>query len=819
MRPPPRLAVAAILVIVAAPGQARAQLPQHRLQNVFPAGGRAGEGLEVQVGGTDLERVDGLWFDHPGITATRVKDLTFRVSIAPGTPIGHHDVRVLGPLGLSNPRVFDVGDRPERVENEGAPAEKNALPLNSVMNGRIGQGVDVDEFVFDGTKGRRVLLDLEGERLDGRLDGALRVVGPDGRVVGEAHDSIGLDPILDLTLPADGRYTVQVRDLTYSGSPDHVYRLTLHDGPHLDAIVPPLYKPGAPASFTLLGRNLGGEPAGLFVDGRPLERKTVTIHPPAPTEAPPSVRVDSTGGPRRGFAYRFTSDKGTSNALFVAEAIGPIVLEAEPNDEAAKAQMLTPPCEVAGSFLKPGDLDHYRFKARKGEVWWIEAVAERLGSMADPTIVLQKVPEKGPAQDLATAEDLPDTIPDFRFPTASGDAALRWQAPEDGLYQVIVHDVALSQRGDARFAYRLAIRPERPDFDVVVVTANPQQIDSLTVRAGGHALAYLVARRRDNFNGTIRVRARSLPAGVTCDAVSIGPGQVIAPLVVGAHDWAVPTAGVVDLVAEGSTGANAPTIAHDVAAASSLWPPANGPNGPMAPAVRFVRGLAVAVREPVGFGLDVKPSRWTVGQGHLLPLELTLTRRAGTVEAVQVVATDLPPNLPAPPPITIAKEATSAALPMYLPGNVPPGTYTFLLRATGPVPFNKDPNAKDRPNVNVTDPSNPVVVTVLPAPAKLTLGSPSASLPRGGSIEIAVNVARQNGYNGPLTLTLAAPASSKLTAEPVAVPANANSAKITLRAAADSPTGAVAGVAVRAVAQVAKVPVEMDEPMAVTINP
>jgi hypothetical protein len=135
------------------------------------------------------------------------------------------------------------------------------------------------------------------------------------------------------------------------------------------------------------------------------------------------------------------------------------------------------------------------------------------------------------------------------------------------------------------------------------------------------------------------------------------------------------------------------------------------------------------------------------------------------------------------------------------------------------VPFNKDPNAKDRPAVNVTDPSNPIVVTVLPAPAKLTFGNAPGSIARGGSAEIAVNIARQNGYNGPLTLILAAPASSKLSAEPVAVPANANAAKMVLRAAADSPPGAVAGVAIRAVAQVAKVPVETDEPLPLTINP
>ena len=56
----------------------------------------------------------------------------------------------------------------------------------------------------------------------------------------------------------------------YKGSADHGYRLTLHDGPHLDAIVPAVAAPGA--AVTLLGRNLGGQVAPEWtVDGQPLE--------------------------------------------------------------------------------------------------------------------------------------------------------------------------------------------------------------------------------------------------------------------------------------------------------------------------------------------------------------------------------------------------------------------------------------------------------------------------------------------------------------------------------------------------------------------
>src|SRR5262249_56494398 len=111
-----------------------------------------------------------------------------------------------------------------------------------------------------------------------RLDAA-------GRQLGHGRDVHGTDPFPDATLPADGRYTIKIHDVVYAGSADHPYRLTLSTGPHLDAVVPVVAAPGIPTTFTLIGRNLGGTSApDLVVEGRVLERKTVTITPPAATE-------------------------------------------------------------------------------------------------------------------------------------------------------------------------------------------------------------------------------------------------------------------------------------------------------------------------------------------------------------------------------------------------------------------------------------------------------------------------------------------------------------------------------------------------------
>ena len=151
-----------------------------------------------------------------------------------------------------------------------------------------------------------------------------------------------------------------------------------------------------------------------------------------------------------------------SNRLFIARAAAPVVLEREPNDDQARAQAVTPPCDISGTFDRPGDVDRFRFPGRKGEVWWIEAFAERIGSPADPAFVIQKVGAPGqPAQDLASGDDLPDAGLAARFNTQTIDAALRWQVPGDGLYQVLLSDLYGSQRGHSRLTYRLVIRRER----------------------------------------------------------------------------------------------------------------------------------------------------------------------------------------------------------------------------------------------------------------------------------------------------------------------------------------------------------------------
>lgn len=249
--------LAAVLLILAV--EVQAQLPQPRLNSLSRAGMRAGETVEVTLRGTDLEGTKRLWFDHAGLTATHLKDLTFRLISAADVPLGNHDLRAVGTYGISNSRAFVIGDRPESIESEpnNTPEQGTTVRLNTVVNGELNGPTDVDCFVFEGRQGQRLLLDVQAERIDSRLDATIRLLRNDGTEFAESRDIFGADPFLDVVLPAAGRYIIKIHDAIYAGSPDHVYRLIVHDGPHVDAIIPLAAQDGVGASFAVIGRGLG----------------------------------------------------------------------------------------------------------------------------------------------------------------------------------------------------------------------------------------------------------------------------------------------------------------------------------------------------------------------------------------------------------------------------------------------------------------------------------------------------------------------------------------------------------------------------------
>jgi hypothetical protein len=570
--------IAALLFLCGAmsASELSAQLPQTRLYAIFPPGSQVGTSVEVRLsGGVDLEEIDRLVFSHPGIKAVpKTADTagkqtpvanTFVVTVEQSVPPGLYEVRASGLFGMSNPRTFVVASTKEAAETEpnNITEKANELTLNTTVNGQINGGADIDFFHFQGRKGDRVLVTCQADRIDSSLSAVLEVYDANRRRLASGRGEVRGDPLVDVTIPEDGRYFLKLYDFVYGGSTSHVYRVRADTGPHVDFILPPAGVPGSTGKFTLYGRNLPGSvDAQISVAGRPLEKLDVEIPVPAvgTNNMADFPAADESG--LDGFSYVFESPQGNSNPVPMRFASAPPVIEQEPNDSTEQSQSLSVPGEVAGQFQAKGDIDRFTFEAKAGSVYYIEVFTDRNGSSSDPFFVLDQVikNDKGEEQPKRITEQDDNTqhvIPSV-FDARTDDPVYRFVVPADGTYRIALRDRYFESRGGPQFVYRLAIRKPKPDFRLVALPVAPVAPGTkpgagtwaMGLRRGDNLPLQLFAFRRDGFAGTIDVSVTGLPAGVTCQGASIGTGQNSATMILSAADDAPPWSGIVQVTGE-----------------------------------------------------------------------------------------------------------------------------------------------------------------------------------------------------------------------------------------------------------------------------
>jgi hypothetical protein len=547
-------------------------VPQPRLEAVFPPGGRTGTEIELKLAsGSDIDRCERLIFSHPGIQAEPLREAagpvypqgrlvpgSFRVAIGKDVPPGVYEVRAAGYFGISNARRFAVGTDPEISEkepnNDAATAQE--IPAGTVVNGTLdAQGFDA--YRVKAAKGTRLIAECRALDLDSRARPVLILLDAAGREVRRVIANKFRDPLLDVRIEEDGVYTFLLHDLLYQGGAEFGYRFSAGPRPWLDFAEPAVLKPGAENAVTLYGRNLpGAEPAGIEIDGRPLEKLAVKIAVPA---SPGPGHLGTPQRPADASADLYSWGLPGSNALRFALGDEPLVLETEPNDEPGQANAVSPPVQFSGRFQAPGDRDWVSFQAKQGEKLWIEVVAQRLGHPVDPQIVVQQVLKDGQTKDLVDVDDQPLPLPamsgnmERRYRAQPEDPGVAFTPPADGTYRVLLRDLFGSAQGDPRHVYRLSIRPARPDFRLLALPIDKTPADNkftpvtCTLRRGGADVVRVVAFRLEGFDGPIRIEAGDLPPGVTARPAQIPPGESAVDLVLQAAPDAPAFAGGVQI--------------------------------------------------------------------------------------------------------------------------------------------------------------------------------------------------------------------------------------------------------------------------------
>ena len=307
------------------------------------------------------------------------------------------------------------------------------------------------------------------------------------------------------------------------------------------------------------------------------------------------------------------------------------VLEAEPNNDIATATAADPSLSFNGIIGTEGDVDCFRFDAKKGETYDIECYARRLRSGLDPVLTVLRA-------DGGTVGGNDDS----RGP----DSYYRFQVPADGSYVVRVADHL--GRGRPDFVYRVELQPVAPSLTLSIprIDRYSQTRQTIVVPRGGR-YAVLINATRTNFAGDLALMAEKLPAGVTMHCQPMPSALSQMPVVFEAAADAPIAGGLFDL--EASPVDDKVQVRGRFENSSDFIV---GPNNTTFFTAKVDR-LAMAVVEPLPFHLELVQPKAPLVRNGTIELKVIVKRAEGFNEPITVEFPFRSPGVAAVPNVKI----------------------------------------------------------------------------------------------------------------------------------------------------------------------
>ena len=683
------------------------QLPQIRLNAVFPAGGCAGSTVHLTVtGSTDADEATQLIFSNPGIRAVPGRDAagsvvvgTFDVTIDESVLPGYCDVRLGGLFGISNPRAFRIDTLPEIAESEpnNTKDSPQQLNLNQVVNARSNKPTDVDVFHVVVKAGQTVVIRTEAARIDSLMQPVIEVFDGTGRRILKSRRVLSREAATVFVSDTDQELTITVRDLVYAGGETYPYRLSVDTRPLIDFVWPPVVPAGAESSVTVYGRHLpGGAQTDLHIDGMPVFRQLVAV--PALLDQGPSLGARAAAGV---ISTRWwNSLAGNTLQIAVCRAGVPVYRETDPI--VRDGNRLTSAFTVTGHFPPVGQDSLLRFFCGKDEIREIDVYAERLGIPANPLLIVERVARDENGEEvlhrLAVEDDGRQNPGGKQLPTLTLDPSFRLTAPATGLYQLRISDRDADTAADPRNLFVVDVHQPKPDFELVAFESiastdgqAPVTNGAVSLRKGGHYEVPVFVFRRGGHNEPIRLEVADLPDGVSCQAGLILSGSDSTVLLLCAKDDAVETVTPVRIM--GRSG----TIRRVARVATLLHAGVNG----LPRTARVADSLLVSVMK------DVEPFTITLGlasaemhQDQQLLIPIHLERRNGFGGKVDIAFLGQPANVDAPG-VSFEPDVTSVTARCFFKGNAAVGPAQLFAYGTSAVPWRRNPWNAERSHERV----------------------------------------------------------------------------------------------------------------------
>jgi hypothetical protein len=587
-----------------------------RLNIITPRGiQRGGEHVITFRGGELADAKDVMFYDS-GFEVLEVigegANAKVKVRVAADCRLGEHVAQVRTATGISDYRTLYVEDLPviEEVEPNSDFASPQAISLQHVVNGNI-DNEDVDYFVLEATKGQRISAEIVAMRLSSAMFDPYLAILDEKRFELATNDDTSLalqDGFVSVIAPEAGKYYIEVRESAYAAGSN--YRLHVGTFPRPKVTFP-------------AGGKMGEEIEVRFL-GMPTGELTTKVNLPATSVTD--------------FGLFATDDGGispTPNVFRLYEHGN--AFEVEPNNEIAQGTPAELPLAFNGIIEVPGDVDCFKFAAKKDAVYEVECFARRVRSGLDSVVNVYYADGR-----YITGND------DSRGP----DSYFRFTAPEDAEYVVRVNDHL--SRGGSDFVYRVEFQPVAPSLTLGIprVERYGQYLQQAFVPKGNR-FGILLNAARVNFGGELVLLGENLPPGITMQCEPMPANQNSMPVVFEATADAQLSGVLLDFVAKhsdpnqnirGGFRNRADYLIAEPNQSLYRW--------------KDVDRLPIAVVDEVPFHIEIVPPKVPLVRDGTMNLKIVATKVAGWDEDISVQLPYRPPGVGAAPSVNLPKGQT-----------------------------------------------------------------------------------------------------------------------------------------------------------------
>jgi len=593
-----------------------------RLTSVTPRGIQRGGEHELTFNGSNLGDARGILFYDSGLEVLEVKgdgnNAKVRVRVAPDCRLGEHVAQVRTASGISDYRTLYIEDLPvvDEVEPNSDFTAPQAISLGHVVNGNIGNE-DVDYYVLDAKQGQRISVEIVAMRLSTALFDPYVAILDEKRFELATNDDTALalqDGFASIIAPEDGKYYIEVRESAYAAGNN--YRLHVGTFPRPKVLFPAGGKMGEEIEIRYLGL-----PASELIAKVQL----------------PATKVTDFGV--------FAKDDGgvspTPNRFRLFEHGN--AFEVEPNNEIVQGTPVELPLAFNGIIETTGDVDCFKFAAKKGQVYEVECYARRVRSGLDPVMNIYFAD----GRHIAGNDD-----------SRGPDSYIRFPVPEDAEYVVRINDHL--NRGGPDLVYRIEFQAVLPALTLGIPRNERYgQYRQQIFVPKGNRFGTLISANRANFGGDLILLGENLPAGITMHCDPMSANQNTMPVVFEATADAELNGVLVDFLARHADPNQNISGGFENRADYLIGEP-----GQSLYRWKDVDRLAVAVVDEVPFRIEIEQPKVPLVRDGSMNLKIVAHKKEGWDEDIDVQIPFRPPGVGAPPSVKIPKGQMEVVVPI-----------------------------------------------------------------------------------------------------------------------------------------------------------